>query len=88
MVLFAYMFVHLSVTKCLFYFSCNPVSVECDQVTSPSNGSVTMTTNGSSSGATYSCEAGFSLDSVENSVVTCLSSGSWSGPPPACGEMA
>lgn len=55
---------------------------ECEDLTSPELGVVTLTGRMFGDRATYSCDHGFHLVGLKER--TCQADGSWSGQPPAC----
>ncbi|XP_053400600.1 CUB and sushi domain-containing protein 3-like [Mercenaria mercenaria] len=62
--------------------SSDPVCVGCSTLSSPSNGSVTLSTNGVLTVATYSCDVGFTLNGDVTS--QCQVDVTWSTVPPTC----
>ena len=56
--------------------------VNCDGLTDPENGTVTLPGTTFNSTATYSCNDGYNL--VGDTTRTCLASGSWSDTAPTC----
>jgi len=59
-------------------------SATCDMQTMPTNGSVSITTNGSVTMATFTCGVGSSMSG--SSVAKCLPDGSWDVIEPICGK--
>lgn len=57
-------------------------SLNCPNLTSPDDGSVSQTGSVPGSVAAYSCSDGFTLVGAET--VTCLENGFWSNAPPKC----
>ena len=57
----------------------------CANLTSPTNGTVVVTTYAVGSNATYRCNHGFELSELQNR--TCLANGTWSGLEPICNCM-
>lgn len=58
-------------------------SVQCSDLQDPVDGNVELTSNGTVTMATYSCDLGASLNGTETR--TCSADGSWSGGTPNCG---
>ena len=71
--------VYLSINK-LFYYCC--IAIQCDALSDPDNGDVSVTGTGVGDTATYTCDAGYEL--IGSSTRTCQSNGEWSGSPPTC----
>ena len=61
------------------------ISVACETLYPVDNGVINITTDGSTTQATYTCESGFSLKGF--SLLTCRSDGAWDFSPPVCGEF-
>lgn len=59
-------------------------SVQCDALTSPENGLVNISTNGSASIALYTCVSGYTLEG--DAQRSCLTDGSWNLEQPRCGN--
>ena len=57
----------------------------CADLSSPSNGNVSVTTYEVGGTATYICDGGFELLGMQDR--TCLSNGTWSGLEPICNCM-
>jgi len=55
---------------------------ECEELFSPTLGSVSLTGRLFGDRATYSCEQGFHVVGLKER--TCQADGTWSGQPPAC----
>lgn len=55
---------------------------ECQALTSPTDGNVTLSSNGTLTTATFTCEIGYSLDG--KSAIQCLADGTWSNSSPTC----
>ena len=55
----------------------------CDDLSSPSNGSVKVNGHRTDDTAVYSCDDGFTLVG-EDTMRTCLSNSDWSGEAPIC----
>ncbi|XP_045204681.2 sushi, von Willebrand factor type A, EGF and pentraxin domain-containing protein 1-like isoform X2 [Mercenaria mercenaria] len=60
----------------------DPVCNPCETLTSPTGGTVTMTTSGHVTLAAYSCDLGYTLNGIEN--ITCRSDGTWGFNQPEC----
>ncbi|XP_053399292.1 CUB and sushi domain-containing protein 3-like [Mercenaria mercenaria] len=59
-----------------------PSCKKCEDIETPNNGSLTFTSNGTSTLAEYSCDVGFSVSgSVE---MYCAADGTWTGDIPSC----
>ena len=56
----------------------------CSTVSSPANGAVSMSQQGSTTMASFTCDVGYSL--AGDTSITCLISGTWSSTPPTCGN--
>jgi len=61
-------------------------AVTCLTLSGPDNGMVSLSTDGEQTVAAFSCSSGFSLQGSPASL--CLTDGSWSNPPPQCGNMS
>ncbi|KAL4230224.1 Sushi [Mactra antiquata] len=59
-----------------------PICVTCSDLNAPSNGAISVATDGKNSIATYSCNVGYSLNGAL--IDTCLSDGTWNDEPPVC----
>lgn len=59
------------------------ILAKCDDIASPSDGNVSMVTNGTHTTAIYTCGVGFTLEGVVEPA--CQEDGSWSTSPPTCG---
>ena len=57
----------------------------CKNITTPSNGTMILTTLRIGGRATFKCDFGFNLKGIAD--IECLSSGSWSAWPPTCIEI-
>ena len=62
---------------CFFSFS-----VSCPSLVAPPSGNVTISTDGATSSAIYTCAAGYELSG--DSVQECLNNGTWSSVQPSC----
>ena len=60
------------------------LSVSCNKLTSPTNGAVTLTSDGSTTVANFSCSLGYTM--TGSSLLTCKADGSWDFTSPACGK--
>ena len=60
-------------------------AVDCNALTSPSNGQVSHPDGTFGQNATYSCNTGYIL--VGDSTRTCQATGVWSGSAPTCQSM-
>ena len=58
------------------------VAIQCDALSDPDNGAVSVTGTGVGDTATYTCDDGYEL--IGSSTRTCQSNGDWSGSPPTC----
>lgn len=59
-------------------------TVSCPTMEAPENGEVVVSSNGSVTIATFSCETDYSL--YGNTVLSCIS-GTWEGTAPTCGKF-
>ena len=57
--------------------------MSCPPVASPGGGSVTVTTDGTTSTAYFTCDLSYTMDG--SSTATCTSSGVWDTTVPTCG---
>ena len=58
------------------------LAVQCDALSDPANGAVSVTGTGVGDTATYSCNDGYELNG--SGTQTCQSNGDWSELPPTC----
>ena len=58
------------------------VAIQCDGLSDPDNGAVSVTGTGVGDTATYTCDAGYEL--IGSSTRTCQSNGDWSESSPTC----
>ena len=59
------------------------VTEKCEDIVSPDEGTLTLTSNGTITRAEITCSVGYSISgSIE---LTCASDGSWTGDFPSCG---
>ena len=56
--------------------------IQCDALSDPDNGAVSVTGTGIGDTATYTCDDGYEL--IGSSTRTCQSNGEWSDAPPIC----
>ena len=56
---------------------------KCEDLTTPSNGNITLVTSGTQTTAVYSCGVGYTLDG--SSVPTCQQDGTWTTVEHTCG---
>ena len=74
---------HASDSDCTNVYMCYAIAVlNCEILTSPSNGRVVLSERTVGSEATYDCNEGFNLEG--NETRTCQSDGMWSGNEPTC----
>ncbi|XP_060586067.1 sushi, von Willebrand factor type A, EGF and pentraxin domain-containing protein 1-like [Ruditapes philippinarum] len=59
-----------------------PTCSTCDTLSTPSGGTVTVSTNGVNTQVAYTCNTGYTLNGV--SIITCRSDGSWDFTQPSC----
>ncbi|WAQ98127.1 SVEP1-like protein [Mya arenaria] len=62
-----------------------PGCVECGALTTPNLASLSMSTNGSNTLTTFTCQTGYDVSG--EATLACASDGSWSGNEPACGTL-
>ena len=60
-------------------------SVSCTTVDHPKSGSVSVSTDGTTSTATFTCVSGYKL--VGENIITCGEDGQWSDAIPYCGKI-
>ena len=58
------------------------VAIQCDALSDPDNGAVSVTGTGVGDTATYTCDDGYEL--IGSSTRTCQSNGEWSESSPTC----
>ena len=58
------------------------LAIQCDALSDPANGTVSITGTGVGDTATYSCDEGYELSG--SGTLTCQLNGEWSGSPPTC----
>ena len=61
------------------------IIAQCQELSSPQNGSYLITTNGTTSIATFQCNVGTSLNGTDTLI--CFPDGSWSTTIPYCGKV-
>ena len=66
----------------MIHFLLIVVAIQCDALSDPDNGAVSVTGTGVGDTATYTCDDGYEL--VGSSTRTCQPNGEWSGSPPTC----
>jgi len=59
--------------------------VSCPDLSPIANGTVSVSTNGSYTVATHSCDLGFTL--AGRHTLTCADTGTWEGTQPSCGKV-
>lgn len=57
----------------------------CDNLSDQTNGSISISTDGNTTTATYACDSGYSLSGT--AVVECMSDGTWQLEEPTCGIL-
>jgi hypothetical protein len=72
---------HLYIKRIEFFFL---FQVSCEEISAPSSGSFAISSNGTESTVTYSCDTGYIL--VGEGVRSCNSGGQWMSNTPECGE--
>lgn len=63
---------------------CQMIAVQCEVVSNISSGSVTVTSDKTSTNAFYECAASYYI--LGQTVLTCLDTGLWDNVPPKCGK--
>ena len=59
-------------------------TASCETLTNPSSGTVTLSTNGGTSTATYTCASGYTLQG--DATRTCQLDGTWDNSQPSCSK--
>ena len=78
-----YMNVYIkSIHNNIFY----SILVQCDNISIPEHGNVSIQTNGTVSVAKVTCDTGFTLSEGVHHTIACSSSGSWDIQQPTCGR--
>lgn len=76
---------YINVTKWHMPRSCfDPIAAVCDELVTPANGNVTLSTNNTVTTASFLCSEGYTLSGSDG--VTCLYDGTWSDDVPTCGN--
>ena len=69
----------------LHTFKNNLFSVSCTTVDHPKSGTVSVSTDGTTSTATFTCVSGYKL--IGEKIITCGEDGQWSDAIPYCGKI-
>jgi len=62
----------------------SPIPVSCPSLLPPANGNTSLTSTGTVTMVTYTCDVGYTL--VGSQTRNCKTSGAWTGAQPTCGK--